>query len=275
MDDAQDELFDLSAKSTLRRYMADIWERRAFAVVVPANDIRAQNMDTLLGQFWHLLNPLLMAAVYYLIFGVILDASRGVSNYLGFLIVGVFVFQLTQRVVQDGSITIDRNKSLIRSISFPRALLPLSSANAQSFAFVPALVVMVVVVGLSGDVLSSRLVFLLPILVMHYLINLGFALIAARIGSQISDVSQILPHLFRLLFYMSGVLFSVDAYVQSEFWKRVMAANPIYDVITCARWSLMGLPLRTDVVVGALAWATFAPALGFAVFRSAEHRYGA
>ena len=151
MDDAQDELFDLSAKSTLRRYMADIWERRAFAVVVPANDIRAQNMDTLLGQFWHLLNPLLMAAVYYLIFGVILDASRGVSNYLGFLIVGVFVFQLTQRVVQDGSITIDRNKSLIRSISFPRALLPLSSANAQSFAFVPALVVMVVVVGLSGD----------------------------------------------------------------------------------------------------------------------------
>lgn len=275
MDNGTDGLIDLGVGESFGRYFAAVWERRSFLIVVPANDIRAQNMGSILGQFWHLLNPMLMAGVYYLIFGVVLDTTRGVSNYLGFLIIGVFIFQLTQRTTQDGAITIDRNKSLIRSISFPRILLPISSVNAQTIAFLPALFVMFVVVAMSGERFSYRLLYLVPILIMHYFINVGLACIAARIGSQMRDLSQVLPHLFRLLFYLSGVLFSVEAYVEDQLLRNLMALNPIYDIISCVRWSLMGLELGTNVVAGALCWAVILPLYGVFVFKKAERRYGA
>ena len=47
-----------------------------------------------LGQLWQVLTPLLNAAVYYLIFGIILDTSRGVPNFPAFLITGIFMLQL-------------------------------------------------------------------------------------------------------------------------------------------------------------------------------------
>jgi len=53
-------LHRLSDQQSLGNYLREAWERRAFAVVVPRQDIRAQNMDTVLGQFWHVVNPALM-----------------------------------------------------------------------------------------------------------------------------------------------------------------------------------------------------------------------
>jgi teichoic acid transport system permease protein len=45
-----------------------------------------------LGQLWQVLTPLLNSAVYYLIFGVLFKANRGISNYPAFLVTGVFIF---------------------------------------------------------------------------------------------------------------------------------------------------------------------------------------
>ena len=65
----------LGSEESLGQYLSDIWERREFAVVVPANDLRAQNMDTALGQLWHILNPAALIAIYWLIFGVLLGVD--------------------------------------------------------------------------------------------------------------------------------------------------------------------------------------------------------
>ncbi|MEM9035812.1 MAG: ABC transporter permease [Actinomycetota bacterium] len=267
-------LTDLTAGSSVRSYLSEMWARREFAVVVPANDIRVQNMDTALGQLWHVVNPTLMVAVYYLIFGVVLDTDRGVDNYLGFLVVGVLLFQLSQRIIQDGSMVMGRNEGLIRSIQFPRALLPLSTANGQTIAFVPALLVLIVTLFITGETPALRWLVLVPILVLQYLVNVGGALCAARLGNGFRDLGQILPHLFRLLFYVSGVIFSVEAFVTDPFWRQLFAINPFYDIVAVARWAMLGLPVGAEVVVGLLAWAAALPVFGFAYFRRAELRYG-
>ena len=148
---------------SLKAYVKDVWHRRHFAVVVPANDIRAQNMDTFFGQLWHLFNPALLIGVYYVIFGVILDANRGVENFIGFLVVGVIIFNLSQRSLQDAAISLRRNQSLIRSIQFPRALLPISSIVGQTVAFFPSFIVMLGFLLVTGENPSIRWFVILPI----------------------------------------------------------------------------------------------------------------
>ena len=232
-------------------------------------------MGTALGQLWHLVNPALLVGVYFLIFGVVLDTSRGVENFLGFLIVGVVLFHLTQRVVQDAAVCITRNLGLIRSVQFPRLLLPVATLNGQTAAFVPALALALVAVITTGERPSLRWLALLGVLAAQFLLNLGAALLVARIGATVPDLRQLLPHLFRLLFYASGVIFSVEAFVTSEAWRRVFALNPLYDVITCARWCLLGEPADAWVVAGMLGWCMVLPVAGFAVFRRSDQRLGA
>ena len=267
-------LKDLNAPLPTVSYLREVWRRREFAIVVPAQDLRAQNMDTALGQLWHLVNPALLVGVYFFIFGVVLDTRRGVDNYLGFLIVGVVLFHLFQRVLQDGAVCIVRNFGLIRSIQFPRILLPIAAVNGQTFAFLPALAVALLAILATGERPSPRWLVLPVVLVAMYVFNLGAALVVARIGTSVRDLQRLLPHLLRLLFYGSGVIFSVDAFVTSENWRRAFALNPVYDLITCARWCLLGSEVDAAVLVGLLVWGTILPVVGLSAFRRAEFRFG-
>ncbi|MYJ43199.1 MAG: ABC transporter permease, partial [Acidimicrobiaceae bacterium] len=189
--------------------------------------------------------------------------------------VGVVLFHLTQRVVQDAAVCISRNLGLIRSVQFPRILLPAATLNGQTAAFVPALVLAMVAVVATGERPSMRWLALPAVLAAQFLFNFGAALLVARIGASLSDLQQLLPHLFRLLFYASGVIFSVEAFVTSPAWRRAFALNPIYDVITCARWCLVGELADGWVVAGLLAWCIALPVIGFVVFHRSEQRLGA
>ncbi len=268
-------LIDLTARPSTLTYLQEAWRRREFAIVVPAQDLRAQNMDTALGQLWHLVNPALLVGVYFLVFGVVIDTRRGVDNFLGFLIVGVVLFHLTQRVVQEAAVSITGNLGLIRSIQFPRILLPAASVNGQTAAFVPALGLALAAVLATGERPSLRWLVLPAVLVAQFAFNFGAALLVARAGTSVRDLRQILPHLFRLLFYASGVIFSVEAFVDSELWRRAFALNPIYDIITAARWCLLSEPLDLWVLAGLVVWCTLMPAAGFVVFHRSEQRLGA
>ena len=268
-------LIDLTSRPSTLAYLREAWRRREFAIVVPAQDLRAQNMDTALGQLWHLVNPALLVGVYFLIFGVVLDARGGVRNYLGFLIIGVVLFHFTQRVVQEAAVSITQNLGLIRSIQFPRILLPAATANGQTIAFAPALGLMLASVLLTGERPSARWMLLAVVLAGQVLFNFGAALIAARVGATVRDLRQILPHLFRLLLYGSGVIFSVEAFIHSEAWLRAFALNPLYALLTCARWCLLGGTVDAWVVWSLVAWCTLLPAAGFVVFHRSERRLGA
>lgn len=274
MSDIDQNLHDLTRPPSSGAYLREAWRRREFAILVPAQDLRAQNMGTALGQLWHLVNPALLVGVYFLIFGVVIDTSRGVENFLGFLIVGVVLFHLTQRVVLDAAVCISRNLGLIRSVQFPRILLPAATLNGQTAAFVPALVLALAAVVATGERPSVRWLVLPAVLSAHFMFNLGAALLVARIGASVPDLRQLLPHVFRLLFYASGVIFSVEAFVTSPGWRRAFALNPLYDLITCARWCLVGQPAEMSVVIGLLAWCVAMPAFGFAIFRRSEQRLG-
>lgn len=268
------ELIELGARVPLRTYIREIRERLDFAVVVPAADLRALNMDTALGQLWHLLNPALLVGVYYLVFGVALKADRGADPYLAFLVVGILMFQLSSRIVQESSTAIPRNIGLLRTLQFPRAILPLSTAVGQTLAFVPSLGVIFVVSVALGAYPTERWFLMVPIFVLHFLFALGGGLVVARIGSQVQDLSQILPHVLRLAFYCSGILYSVDEFVSNEVLREVFVVNPFYAFITATRWSLLGHDMSSWTWASMALWGTVTPIAGLVYFRNAEHRYG-
>jgi teichoic acid transport system permease protein len=260
------------------RYLADMWARRDFVVAMPMEELRAAHQDTLLGNVWHLGNPLLTTAVYYFVFGVMLGVDRGVDNFILWLMVGVFAFGLTSRSVTGGATSISSNQGLMRAIRFPRALLPVSVVISRLLTFGFQLAVIGVVALGTGEGVSRRWLVLPLVVVVHTALNLGGAFIAARLNDSFRDVQQIIPFVFRLLIYVSGVMFPLEARLVSadvpSVVVRVVSLNPLVPILNMYRWVFLGNPVALGDVVYATAFAGVVLAFGFWFFRAAELRYG-
>lgn len=272
---AEDELIVLGTRRPLGEYLAELWRRRHFAKALADNDLRVQHMNSVLGQLWHLLNPALMIFVYFLIFGVVLDARRGVDNYITFLVTGVVVFRLAQNGIIGCARCIPMNLGLIRSIQFPRALVPVAIVLQSLMAVVPALCIVIVVAFLNGADVTWRLLLLPGVIGLGAVFILGVGLAAARAGSSLTDLTQVLPHFFRIMLYVSGVLFSVQASIDNQLIRNLFALNPFYCFVAMARWSVMNSEIGERVVYGMIGWAIGSLIIGFVYFRRAEHRFGA
>lgn len=289
-----DGLVRLGGLPPIRTYLRSIWQRREFAINLAGGQLRAQNFDTVLGNLWHLLNPLLLIAVYYLMFGVLLDVSRGTPNFIGFLSVGIFVYTFMQKSITSGAAAIISNLGLIRSLQFPRALLPVSSVLKETMAFGSTLAVMVVVIvvtelqacavddppGVCSSFsipISPDWIVFVPVFLLTLLFAQGAAFVTARLSDHIRDTTNFLPYVFRIGFYLSGVLYPVDKFVTEDWMKQVFLANPFFVYVTLVRHYTMPTYTATDLVelwVSATAWALIMFVGGTLFFRGREKKYG-
>ena len=249
------QLRDAHASRQLGAYVRELYERRSYIWHVATNELRHRQITNVLGNLWHLLNPALTIGVYYVIFGLLLKVDRGVDNFFVFLTIGLFIFTFTQKATIDGAKSIVTNRGLIKAVRFPRALLPISSTTTELLATVPNLAVMVFIAIASGIAPGPAWLFLVPLIGIQLVFTLGTAMIAARMATHFADTTQILPFVFRLVLYGSGVIFSVDAYVTDGGWAALLfKLNPMYCFITLA--AMVGarrrVPLGSPAVSGHL-----------------------
>jgi len=264
-----------SARPPLATYVRKLWQRRHFIVAFATSRTVSMYSGARLGQLWQVLTPLLNAAVYYVVFGILFDTQRGIENFEAFLVTGVFVFTFTQRSVTAGARAISGNLSLIRALHFPRASLPLASTIVELQQLLVSMAVLCVIVLLTGEPLTPRWLLVVPALALQTMFNTGLALAIARVGARIPDVTQLLPFVTRTWLYLSGVLYSIPDRLAPGPLRDLMLANPATVYIELVRDGLMAThDTPTNTWYLAVAWAVAALLGGFVFFWAAEERYG-
>lgn len=255
-------------------YIGELWRHRELAVLLATSEFRARHRGTVLGAGWNLLTPLLLLGTYWLVFGIVL-AGRRPENFLAFLAVGIFLFRFIQRSVQDAATSMVKGKGLVRSVHFPRAVLPLADVIRNALGYLWELpIVLLIVVLTSGAAQPGWIVFLGAVVPLATLFTAGVALLFARVGSVFLDVKQLTPLLFRILFYLSGILFPIQAFVSEHPLLIYLPLNPIYAFVTLARhYTLAPQPQLALIWTSAIVWTVFAAIVGVVFFSRAEYRY--
>ncbi|AEI11622.1 ABC transporter permease [Cellulomonas gilvus] len=265
----------IGARPALIPYVRDIWQRRHFLWTLASGRAYTRNTDNYLGQVWSILNPLLLAGTYYLVFGVLLTTRGGTQNYVAFLTTGIFIFSFISTAISSGASAITGNLSLVRALHFPRALLPLSIAVAELINLIPTIVVMLLIIALSGEPITWTWLLLVPAVAMITLFNAGCALITARIVATARDVRNLIPVGTRLLRYFSGVFYSIDYYATDSLASLVLAYQPVALYIDIVRSCvLVETPLQAHLWWLGAGWAVLFSVVGFIMFWRAEERYG-
>jgi teichoic acid transport system permease protein len=229
------------ARPSLAKYMAMLWQRRHFIVGYATARNVSMYTDAKLGQIWQVLTPLLNAGVYYLIFGLLFQAARGVQHYPAFLVTGVFVFAFTERSIVTGSNVMRANLQLIRALYFPRASLPLAYVIVELQQMLVGTVVLVVIMLISGEYPSWYWLLIIPAVLLQTMFNTGAALIVARLGGAMADVSELIPFFLRISRYFCGVMYLIITLpAELTNWeKQVLSLNPAAVYIQLVRVGFM------------------------------------
>jgi teichoic acid transport system permease protein len=229
------------ARPSLRDYLVTLWQRRHFIVGYATARNISMYTEAKLGQVWQVLTPILNACVYYLIFGLLFDTARAVDHFPAFLVVGVFVFAFTERSIVTGSNVMRANIQLIRALYFPRASLPLAYVIVELQQMLIGMVVVVIVMLGSGQYPSWYWLLLIPAVLLQSMFNTGAALIVARMGGAVADVSELIPFLLRISRYFCGVMYLIltVTYRFPGWVGKVLSFNPFAVYISLVRVAFM------------------------------------
>lgn len=256
----------------VRSYLRLLIEQLDLAISMARYEHRAEGYRLRLGRLWHLLTPLLRIGVYAAVFGLLLE-NRRPEGFVAFLAIGLFLFGLLQAVVMQGAVVFERRRNLVASLHFPRALLPIAVLLRQILAFRFEAAVMALVLLVNGIGLGlGWFLFLLLLVPLSLAFALGLALTAAVVVHHLSDASRVLPLVFRIAFYLSGVLFPLDVLLEGRSVEALLPLNPFYVYVTLARGLILGPAADLQLLWAAsVAWAFASLLIGLMLFVRHEH----
>jgi teichoic acid transport system permease protein len=268
------------ARPNLIEYTRSLWRYRHFISSFSEAKHVVAYSDARLGSLWSVLTPLVNAAVYFLVFGLLLDTRHGIHNYIAYLCAGVFIFGFTSKAVSAGIGSIADNLPLVRAEHFPRGCLPLSAAVAEFRQMVATTTVFMVIVLATRETPRLSWLLVVPAVLLQAVFNTGLAFIVARLGAKLADLKQLSPWVLRVWMYTSGVFYSpaVFAHALPGPAARALQANPLLVFIELVRGATIGFS-QTDVPgvelwLIAVVWTVVVALAGYIFFWRGEQEYG-
>ncbi len=184
-----------------------------------------------LGYAWWVLEPTLMLAVFYLVFGLILE--RGGADFIYHLLVGVALWSWFSLSIQKATASIQQATGLMQQVYIPKHLLPLAAICGEA---IKALILLAILLLILGATLGPGIAWLWlpPLFALQLLFAGGIGLITAHLLPFMNDVRFMVTLLLRLGMFLSGVFYHIDEAVPVEYRDWLML-NPLASLIAEAR----------------------------------------
>lgn len=215
------------------RNLAGLWRHRALAFVLVSRELKARYRGSVLGFFWSLLNPLLMLAVYSVVFAFIFPGrSASTSPYALFLFTGLLPWNWLAGGLTDAASSLTTHGALLKKILFPAEVLPLVAVAAQGVHFLLALPVLGAGLALgAAGVLGPAvpvgwpLLQAAPLFLLEGVFLAGLGLLLAALTVHFRDVKDILATGLSLWFFATPVLYALGD-IRSERLRAALLWNP-------------------------------------------------
>ncbi|MEO0049238.1 MAG: hypothetical protein RL556_570 [Actinomycetota bacterium] len=269
------KLIKVGTRANLFTYLKEVWQRRAFAFTFASFQIQAATARSTLGLAWVVVVPALQILIYGLIFGFVLGSNKP-DNYLPYLFIGVAFFQLLSNAITDGSTAITGNQALVNSLDFPRGLLPLAVVISNLIESLPVMILTLIGVAFLGQSVTASWLLLIPVLLLMVVFGAGLTLFSARLAVFLPDFKYLLPFISRVLFYVSGIFWSITKLTGSNhLLQLVLWNNPFHLYINLARsLTISGYETHPTDWLIASVWSVATFFAGMIFFWLAEEKYG-
>ena len=238
----------LSPLTLLRQGISDLLSRRRLVRYLVQAEMKKRGSDTVLGNLWWVLDPVLQMIVYVIFISII--GRQGAPDYPLFIFAAILPWKWFSAVISDSTTSVVRHDRLIKQIAFPKLVLPMSTTTAGVVGFAWGLIPLAVIMLLHLD--SHRLtplVLLLPLIAaVQFVFTLAVAILVSALNVFFRDLGNAMSHALRLWWFLSPGLYALAwledvRFVRENPWISFLAGfNPFAVLFEAYRAIIYGGP---------------------------------
>lgn len=249
--------------------LANLYRHRQLIAALTARDLKARYRGSLLGYFWSLANPLLLLAVYTLVFTKFFP-TQVVQPYPLFLFSGILSWTFTAAAILESTSSISANAGLIKKVMFPAEALPLVVVLSHLVHFalaMPILLAAILAFAALGKFTISATILLAPcLMILQTLFVAGIAMTVSSASVLFRDLRDIVANLMQLGFFVTPIIYLIDN-VPSRALRAMLRVNPMTPFVVSYQDVLFfgRLPNLSDAIL-MVAYAGGSLMMGFFVF---------
>jgi len=186
--------------------LREIWSRRQLARYLVHADMIKHGANTVLGNIWWILDPLLQMAIYVIFVSVIL--KRGGPDYQLFVFAAILPWKWFSTSINDAILSVTSRESIIKQVKFPTIVLPVAATVSGVVSFVFGLIPLFgMMIAFYADRITPYLVLIPVVAFVQFFFTLSLCIVCASINVFFRDLGNLARHFIRLWFYLSPALY--------------------------------------------------------------------
>lgn len=198
--------------------------------------LRADAQKFVLGYLWWILEPLFFVAVFYVVFGVILQNGRG--DFLAFLIVAKLPFQWFAGAVNHSANSIVAAQPIISQVPMNKSFFPLSKVQESSYKQLAVFFLLFIYVMYLGVPVGWHWLWLIPIAACQYLLIAAVSLVSAALVCLARDFAKVVQLATMALMFGSGIFWDVRS-LTDRAQDFILTWNPLAYLLDAYRQVLL------------------------------------
>lgn len=256
----------------ISEWFKQFWPYRELFFFLAWRDVKIRYRQTALGALWAVLQPLLTAVVFTLLFGRLNRVPSAGMPYVVFSYTALLGWVYFSGALSSASGSLVGNGDLLRKVYFPRATIPGASVLAGLVDLAIGAVILVAMMIHYGIRPSLRLL-LWPVLIFQLVVlAFGLGLIVSALNVKYRDVKHAMPFAIQLWLFLTPIIYPVS--IVPQRFRMWIALNPLTGIVEGLRaavapayhldWQLLGLSMGITILI---------LVLGVAYFRGAERAF--
>ena len=252
--------------------LRELWSYRDLLFILADRDVKLRYKQTALGVIWVILQPVVAALIFAVIFGGFAKLPSDGSPYILFVFCGMLPWNLFSGALQRAGNSLVGNSNLISKVYFPRAIIPIASTASVLIDFAVSLVVLLVLMLMYQVVPTWRLLTLPFFLLLAVVAATGISLWLSGLNVYYRDFMYALPFVIQVWLYASPVAYATS--IVPEQWRVWYSLNPAVAFIEGFRWAILGhSALTIEMVISATLISLASLISGLFVFRRIERGF--
>lgn len=221
----------------MKRFIEDFKKYRPYAEYASRADLKAEVAGSYLNWVWWILEPLMFMLVYTFISMVVFQS--GEKYFPIFVFIGLTFWDFFHKTMNASVEMVRRSRAIVTKVYIPKYVLIIQKMMVHGTKMLISLALVGLMMFCYRVPVNWHIIYLIPVLIVLLLFTFGASCIMLHFGVFIVDLQNIINILLRLVFYLSGIFYSISNKVPEPYSSIFLAGNPIAMIIDSARSSML------------------------------------
>lgn len=221
----------------MKRFFSDVKKFWNYTVYAAKAELNSEVADSYLSWLWWFLDPLLYMLVYSFIAVVVFKSNE--PYFPVFVFIALNCWQFFSKTVKSSVKLVSNKKSIVTKIYIPKFQFIFEKIGVYGFKMLVSYLLTVVFMIIYQVPVTWRVLWVIPLLFMLLLVTFAISTVLLHFGVFVEDLQNIITVVLQLLFYMSGIFYSIEKKVPSPFNDLLVKANPVALIISDLRRVLL------------------------------------